>query len=211
LSFDGVNDYVDVIDNSALKPSFITVSFWIKVNNADNVAFPVPLVKLPINENFLFVIDSDNKPIWRIDVLGSGTDHDAKDTSSVVSVGSWEHWVGTYDGKTVRFYRNGNQRATKSITGTLAADAGNLVIGGQSGGGNAFDGQLDNIDIYNRALAPQEIKQLYNGGIRGAAYEMDGLASPFVTQWGSVAEAAAAFEAAWGANATTVAGIASGL
>jgi len=39
-----------------------------------------------------------------------------------------------------------------------------FVIGTNGGGGNFFDGKVDDVRIYNRALSATEIKQLYNAG-----------------------------------------------
>ncbi len=189
MRFDGSDDYVAVDDGGGLTliPNYITVAFWVNFKDADNVNFPNPLTKQPVNQAYLFVIDSDNKPIWRIDVAGSGINRDAKDSVTTVALGTWEHWVGTSDGTISRFYRNGIEVATHSISGTLALPGvGNLEIGGVAGGSNAFKGLMDDVRIYNRALNADEIKRLYKIGATakvGVASNTDSLQKGLVGYW----------------------------
>jgi hypothetical protein len=105
----------------------------------------------------------------------------------------------------MRIYAEGKEVGNFSHAYVPASPAHSLRIGEGNPGSEYFDGYIDSIDVYSRALSPQEIRLLATR--RGIAYELD----TYITQWGSVAEAAAAFQSAWGANATTIAGISSGL
>lgn len=40
----------------------------------------------------------------------------------------------------------------------------NLIIGNVDDGTRSFDGKIDDVRIYNRALTPDEIRRLYNIG-----------------------------------------------
>ena len=70
----------------------------------------------------------------------------------------WTHLAGTYDGATVRLFVNGTQVASAAITGAIATSTGALRIGGNSMWGEYFQGTIDEVRIYNRALTPAEIQ-----------------------------------------------------
>ena len=83
-----------------------------------------------------------------------------------VTQGKWEHLVGIWDGTNVRLYINGQQ--VVSNTGPAGNidnfPGGDLRFG--TGWNNpsvsAWDGALDDIRIYNRALSAQEVLALYD-------------------------------------------------
>jgi Concanavalin A-like lectin/glucanases superfamily len=75
----------------------------------------------------------------------------------------WTHLAGTYDGALAVLYVDGVAVGSRSITGVFPRDTTPVIL---SGNGNAgavsefFPGRLDEIVLYNRALAPDEIKLL---------------------------------------------------
>jgi hypothetical protein len=78
-----------------------------------------------------------------------------------VSVNSWSHIVGTYDGTTLSLYRNGSLVGTPATsTGNITNTSKSLTIGVR--GGQYFGGRISNSKIYNRALTAQEIQQNFN-------------------------------------------------
>jgi hypothetical protein len=70
----------------------------------------------------------------------------------------WTHVAGTYDGTTLRLYINGVQVASVNRTGPIATSTGPLRIGGNSLWGEFFQGRIDEVRVYNRALTPAEIQ-----------------------------------------------------
>jgi hypothetical protein len=84
--------------------------------------------------------------------------------SSMDATVGWVHFAGTWDGATMRFYFNGTQTATQSASSMLV-DTNDVVIGCDVNGGTEtsfFEGNLDDIRLYNRALTQQEIMLLVN-------------------------------------------------
>lgn len=78
----------------------------------------------------------------------------------------WAHVALTFDGAHLRLYINGAQAAEHplAVPGPAAETEG-FVIGGHRGGiGQNFDGLLDEIALWTRALEPAEINALYHGG-----------------------------------------------
>jgi hypothetical protein len=70
----------------------------------------------------------------------------------------WTHLAATYDGKNQALYVDGLLVASKAQTGPILASNGALHIGGNSIWGEFFQGQIDEVRIYNKALSLNEIQ-----------------------------------------------------
>ncbi|UCG59584.1 MAG: hypothetical protein JSU70_08715 [Phycisphaerales bacterium] len=78
----------------------------------------------------------------------------------IPEIGVWEHVAFTFDGSDVRVYRDGTQVGSGAFSFGTDPDA--LIVFGccQAGGGNPFNGALDEIRLYNRPLSQAEIAWL---------------------------------------------------
>jgi glucose/arabinose dehydrogenase len=81
---------------------------------------------------------------------------------TAVPVGAWTHLAVTYDQATLRLYVNGVQVASQARTGTIPSATGALRIGGNVPYGEYFLGRIDDVRLYNRALAAAEIQSDMN-------------------------------------------------
>lgn len=78
----------------------------------------------------------------------------------------WIHMAGTYDGSLMRLYVDGAEIGQRALTGTINLDPSRpLTVGVEENGGghvpeNPFDGRIDEIRIYNRALSAGEIAEI---------------------------------------------------
>jgi hypothetical protein len=101
---------------------------------------------------------------------GDGPQEDYLPSTSDVTVGQWEHWLVTYENTTVTWFRNG----TLDKTYTERVDAGDMENAYKLNVGRSqtrnwvrlgyscyFDGSIDDVRIYNRALSAEEITALY--------------------------------------------------
>jgi Concanavalin A-like lectin/glucanases superfamily/Bacterial Ig-like domain/Bacterial Ig domain len=81
------------------------------------------------------------------------------DSGRTPVVGQWQHLAATYDGTTARFYVDGVQTATTTFSGNVG-DANVWRIGayGTSSAAGFFDGRIDNVRIYDRALTGAEVE-----------------------------------------------------
>ncbi len=89
---------------------------------------------------------------------------------------TWTHLAVTYDGVTLRFCVNGVLVASRAISGAIATSNAPLRIGGNTIFGEFFQGRIDDIRIYNKALSPDEI-----------ARDMDAPVAPPTTSAGPIA------------------------
>jgi hypothetical protein len=58
----------------------------------------------------------------------------------------------------IRLYLNGAQVASKPATGSLQVNANPLRIGGNTYGGEFFQGRIDEVRIYNYPLTQAQIQ-----------------------------------------------------
>ncbi len=77
-------------------------------------------------------------------------------------VNAWTHVALTYDGTIVRLYVNGTQVATRNQTGAIQTSSNPLWIGGNQPYGEFFNGLIDEVRVYNRALDQGEIQSDMN-------------------------------------------------
>jgi hypothetical protein len=99
---------------------------------------------------------------------------------------AWTHITVTYDGLTGRIYRNGNLREEGDIP--AEGFTGTAYIGGvDKHNGGFWQGMIDEVALFNRALSEEEVGQLYlmtgemvamgptlTQGVSGNGYHFDG-------------------------------------
>jgi hypothetical protein len=86
-----------------------------------------------------------------------------------ITKNEWAHLVVTYDGTTVRFYANGDEKWTSTGTVPAPNTTGPLCMGGDPAIGEFFDGNVDEVAIYNNALTVDQIKLHYAVGVTNFA------------------------------------------
>ena len=87
----------------------------------------------------------------------------------------WSHIVYTNNGSTANIYQNGILVSTQTCSSNPII-SGNVAFGRMNHPSyDAFNGKLDDIAIYNRALSPQEITQLYTGQVIPSYVPTNGL------------------------------------
>ena len=152
LDFDGVNDFVLANPLSVFigTAQDFTFSFW---HNPANISTTVDLVAQ--HQVTGSAVGRQNANIR----FRNGGQTLLSNASLVV--GKWVHVAASRLGSTTRLYIDGFLDNSGSPGTTINSNG--LFIGGNSSGQYGA-GQLDDIRIYNRALTPQEINQLYVGG-----------------------------------------------
>ena len=85
--------------------------------------------------------------------------------SATLPLNVWTHIAVTFDGGNLRFYANGALTATTAVSGSMAASTGVLRIGGNSIWSEWFQGVIDEVRIYNRALSASEIQTDLNTAV----------------------------------------------
>ncbi len=71
--------------------------------------------------------------------------------------GAWSHVATTWDGTTSRLYVNGDEVASRPLSGTAVVSNGALRIGGNAIWAEWFKGTIDEVRVYNRALSAEQL------------------------------------------------------
>ncbi|MGW0811447.1 LamG-like jellyroll fold domain-containing protein, partial [Nonomuraea sp. NPDC002799] len=162
LSFNGSNAYVSVPDSASLRlTTGMTLEAWL--NPATAGGYRTALIKQHASglAYALWANADNNRPYTEI---ATTTDQGLSGTASL-PLNTWTHLTATYDGTTLRLFTNGTQTASKAVTGTLRTDTQALRIGGSSLWGEHFNGLIDDVRVYNRALTPTEIQNDMNAPV----------------------------------------------
>lgn len=78
-----------------------------------------------------------------------------------ITLNTWQHVAVTYAGTSCTFYVNGASIGSSGNITNPSSGSTSLVIGNNASGTNNFDGKIDSVKIYNTALTPSDIYQLY--------------------------------------------------
>jgi hypothetical protein len=159
LNFDGSNDFVVV---TPMAPPTLAVSYavWAKIDPSSTSGTIVKQrggwgQQLGMNSSAVrFTIHTDVN-VTDVDSVGAGLNDN-----------QWHHIVGTYDGSTMNLYVDGVLNNSGSRSGaTLLNDDDTTVVGAANVfGSGPVKAVIDDVRIYNRALSPTEIQQLYKLG-----------------------------------------------
>jgi len=96
-----------------------------------------------------------------LDTMASGEEGLAFSDSRSFDADTWCHVAFTFDGSKTRVYVNGSQENVLTASGVhWQRYTPGIYFGASSGGGNAFNGKLDDIRIYGHALSAADITRL---------------------------------------------------
>jgi Tfp pilus assembly protein PilV len=161
LYFNGTSSYVSVADSSALLPSSaITMAAWARREGPTNITVNDSILIAKGAGNYLRICRGGGENSTLFSVM-TPTQVYSTSTANCPAVGEWHHYAGTYNGSVINIYVDGVAVATTSDTGAIVDTAGNLNIGRYDGGSYNFNGAIDDVRIYNRALSRAEIATLY--------------------------------------------------
>ena len=170
LEFDGSSSYVGLTSDTGTFSAF-TVSLWAKRSGA-GVNWPRLFLSTRVNKSITIAEHGTvaGGLLFRLTKSAAYTD---MTTSAGALTNNWRLLTFTWDGNTMRIYIDGQATSTPvSFTGPIDSVVAEQlpVIGGETadheGIGNAswFNGSIDEVRVYNKALSGDEIKRLYEMG-----------------------------------------------
>jgi hypothetical protein len=168
LQLSGVqHQYVDVPRSSLLDVDRYTLSAWVRYTGVENdrtlgrweVLEKAGAYWMNVRTNGLvrvggFYGGCDGPGVWQF-----------LDSTKAIPVSRWRHLAATYDGTWLRVFIDGNAAGAKRVAGRTCVSGEPLAVGAKNnptkGLLEAFwDGRLDDVRIYGRALTPTEVRQL---------------------------------------------------
>lgn len=190
FEFDGSNEVV-VPDSAAFNLTAFAAEAWVyptsldgdvdiilnkEVIGFDTIAFEFGL-KGPASVS-ANTIPVGNLALHLGGISGLPNDYSGWTDSGVkVPLNEWSHLVVSYENGVASMHLNGalGKRFT-GLTGTLRTVAGPLKIGSRSDSvvqsvpGTRFNGRIDEVTLYNRALAEAEVTALFNAQEQGKCF-----------------------------------------
>lgn len=157
LSFDGVDDFIDVPSITSISGDF-TVTIWFYTTATTDVNFK-RLVDLNYVTGF-WLGRQTNTNNWGGGIIEPNSPHGIY---LPFTNGQWHYLVSIRSGSTHILYGDGTSNTISNTVSTGNLSASSLFIAKQpEGGGSFFNGNIAQVQIYNRALSATEVQQNYN-------------------------------------------------
>lgn len=163
ISLDGNSTSLRIEHSPNLRPTDqMTISAWVLTDDLISTTFQEIYRKEDGNDRHLFSfqeggtilsfgLQSSDNVYQELDALINKNDFENK----------WVHVAATYDGNYQRIFINGVIIDSLAMTGTLSSTGTQPAYIGSSGGvAEFFDGKVDDVTLWYRALSPTEIQAL---------------------------------------------------
>ena len=162
LSFNGTNSYVDLGNPSSLQTTgSMSWSAWVYATG--NPLDDGQIVARSNNAGWQFKTTPDTgKRTFGVMVSGSSTSITQRYSKTVVALNTWYHVAGVYNAaaKTLDIYVNGvldNGALSGTVPSSQYVPNLNVTIGKRSSG-FSFNGIIDNVRVYTRALSVSDVQ-----------------------------------------------------
>jgi uncharacterized protein (TIGR02145 family) len=177
------NQNIVVPDSETLNIYPLTISLWYNPNNYPEGDTNIFSKYVPTSWNGFQILYGDNTNVSNYETTennGFGTQSwYARNQSnrvigyynspaflqSDVSINTWYHYVLVIDSTGGKIYINGQLASSDIWDGTPGVSTNNYLwkIGGSYDGNLWYNGKIDDIGIWNRALSQEEVLSLHNG------------------------------------------------
>jgi len=159
LSFDGTDDYVDCGNDESLNiTDAISIMAWVYMESEGN--YPTVVAKSGANWGYILEFLTTTR---RINLYLDQANPSWENVGETpVELKEWTHIAATFDGEAIQYYFNGNADGNYSNIpgGVIASNQDSVHIGGRKvGEPHNFQGIIDEVCIYNRALNDSEVKR----------------------------------------------------
>lgn len=166
FSLDGFSAYVSIPDSPSLNvfSTNITIELWLQINQTTP------------NSDWTGIVTKGNTS-WRlqgtsltntINFAANGLSTDLSGHQNV-NDGLWHHVAAVYDGTNIYIYVDGTLDASTPATGSIVQNSFPVCLGANPDAPLLyyFNGVLDEVSLYNRALSANEIELIYLTGVGG--------------------------------------------
>lgn len=160
--------YIEIPDSDTLDVKNLTISLWAYKDTPMYSHEKVPYVYKEKDEDFYIIPYNlyeygDNLPILTLHEFDTELDQFRMESGSI-DIKKWHLLTATFDGKEARIYENGVLLKKQDCAGSIGASLGELYIGLDEFGDLYYEGKMDDLRIYNRAISADEVVSLYDKG-----------------------------------------------
>ena len=165
LEFNGADSFVDCGGDESLNlTDAITIELWIKPNSAgEGGNNSGPICKAIAGGSWNWQLRY-NAPGGFMGFQFNAGGSKWMSVQENLPPGEWYHITGTYDGSDAVCYLNGEEKDRLSMPAINGSN--DPILLGQDGWVNVFDGAVDEVRIYNRALTKDEVVNNYKSRIQ---------------------------------------------
>ncbi|MEM5794635.1 MAG: LamG-like jellyroll fold domain-containing protein [Candidatus Aenigmatarchaeota archaeon] len=172
LNFDGIDDVINCSNSSILNPTptgSITVEAWIYPRSYGGNGLGRVVSKETGTTANPYALELRNTTEaytnGLIFCIGNGTSETCTIGSAcnnIITLNTWQHVAGRYNRTHLSVFVNGVEKCTQSLLDYNFQPAStNLLIGNNPSNERQFNGAIDEVRIWNRALSNEEIKSEY--------------------------------------------------
>ncbi|MGC3957066.1 MAG: LamG domain-containing protein [Verrucomicrobiota bacterium] len=112
----------------------------------------------------LSAVETEQRLHFAVNTVQHGGDDVFVNSPTRLQPGEWHHIAGTYNGKVLSLYLDGQLNSTNAWTGGISRNDFDVLIGENAQDTNrCFDGLMDEVQVYNYALGANAIKALAAG------------------------------------------------
>ncbi|WP_415379665.1 LamG-like jellyroll fold domain-containing protein [Halosimplex sp. TS25] len=159
-SFDGTDDHLRIDDDPSLEMSdtdAVTVSMWV---NKDTTQSGWTALFQHSDQSYNLQLENGNEPRFTIyDGAWNGATAGAG-----LGTNKWYHITGVFDGSTVTTYVDGQPVATTTASEIDSANTDLGIAENLDETGRHFDGKIDEVRVYDRALTDTQVESLSEHG-----------------------------------------------
>ena len=163
VRFDGgSNDRID-LGGLDIGSDAMSITLWFKAEDFDtHDARFISKASGQNDSDHYWMVSTLNESKLRFRLKAGGTTETLISSAGTLTADVWTHVAAVYDGTKMTLYKNGAAVASTPKSGSTNTNPSvKAAIGNQpdtaSGGARPFDGVLDEVRIYSRALVPAEI------------------------------------------------------
>ena len=161
LSFNGTNAWVTLGNNASLALNTgMTLEAWVyptaAMSGLETVVMKEKLATATSAGTATYLLAANNSANQPMSAVWNGSEATANGNTQIPP-NQWTHLASTYNGQYQNLYVNGVLVETLPQTGPIATSTGALRIGGNSIWGGYFQGYIDEVRIYNKALSNAQI------------------------------------------------------
>jgi len=163
IDLDGRSSYVLIPDESAFDlTGEITIACWVNIRSVTSDWMPF-ITKG--NTSWRLSTGPDRAASYHLG-LNNQPDGARVTTAWPGVLGEWHHVTAAYGANTMQIYVDGKLWATEFYAGYITPNDSPVMIGANAEAMDRwFDGLIDEVRVYNRALSPDEIKKLASAGL----------------------------------------------
>jgi hypothetical protein len=162
LDFDGINDYFEIGHSGSISPEEeLTVEFWLRNDGSPNWSTYGFMEKG--NEYMIYPYQNSDNLLFRVYTSDNSFRQVVYNPPASFNINQYHHYAFTYDGYQVRIYVDGLLKAN-AVYGSFMPIRDNQTQSLRVGrnGGYYFNGEMDELRIWRKALTESQLFAMKN-------------------------------------------------